>query len=212
MTFHEEIANYEVRANISEDVNTFLWLWDKTGTTHARKVLQYFNFHHFGFNGNQKVLLKNEIIQLHKCSLFPEHEKYKFFVTARNPYTRFASLFKFSTTDSSIFNKEEFRKFVEFTIQALDRTMECSLFKDRLPDYYVRVENLYEDYCKIPFIVESELKKSGKLENLCKKVVNPARFDYYWKDFYDKNVADTIYYATQNYFDFFGYDKNSWKK
>lgn len=208
----KEVLDYPIRANISEEHNTFLWLWDKTGTTHAKTVLSNFNFRHFGIDGDKKVLLTNEIIQYHRCALFPGHENYKLFVTARNPYTRFASLFKYSTMDEKKFTKEEFRNFVEFTIQVISNVAECSLFRNRLPDYYVRVESLYEDYCRIPFINNSELRKTGKLQNLCRKVVNPARFNYYWKDFYDKSIADTIYFASQNYFDFFGYDKNSWKK
>ena len=33
-----------------------------------------------------------------------------------------------------------------------------------------------------------------------------------WEDFYDQSTADFVYSKHKSYFDYFGYDKDSWKK
>jgi predicted nucleotidyltransferase len=86
-------------------------------------------------------------------------------------------------------------------------------FDGRIPDYAVRLENLYEDYSKIPFIVESEYYKSGELKKAITQKVNVSNEDEtLWKKFYTQEIADIVYYRMPRYFDLFGYDKNSWKK
>jgi hypothetical protein len=88
-----------------------------------------------------------------------------------------------------------------------------SKFSQRVPDYPVRLENLYEDYSKIPFIVESEYYKSGELKKATTQKVNVSNEDEnLWKEFYTQETADMVYYRMPRYFDLFGYDKNSWKK
>ena len=88
----------------------------------------------------------------------------------------------------------------------------CIDFSERIPDYSVRVENLYDDYSKIPFIVESEYYKSGQLKKDVEVKVNVSNEDEnLWRNFYTQEIADIIYYRMPRYFELFGYDKNSWK-
>jgi hypothetical protein len=90
----------------------------------------------------------------------------------------------------------------------------CNCFDIRTPDYFVRTESLYEDYQTIPFIKEHEINLSGELEELCKQKMNPSPtvIDNYWKKFYDRDLADLVYYNNVNKFELFGYDKDSWKE
>jgi hypothetical protein len=86
-------------------------------------------------------------------------------------------------------------------------------FTERVPDYPVRLENLYEDYSKIPFIVESDYFKSGELKNEVNKKINVSNEDEnLWRKFYTQEIADIIYYRMPRYFELFEYEKNSWKQ
>ena len=203
-----EINN--IRINISEKYKTFLWLWDKTGTSHAKEILSNFNFSFYEVSTKPKKLISDSITQFHYCSLFEGHENYKYLVTARNPYTRFFSLFRMSSPQNKI-TIDNFRTFIEEKIQS-PNNFNCADFSERTPDFFLRLENLYDDYCKIPFINESNLKRNGTLMILCDNIVNKGKEGFDWKNFYNQSIADLVFYSIQKYFDLLGYDKNSWKK
>ena len=207
-----EKNNFYIPINVSQKHKTFLWVWAKTGTSHMVEVLKDFDFDQYGITDTGLIFLNKGLQQIHLCSLFPGHENYKMMVSARNPYSRFFSFYRHSHRgfyqDMTI---DGFQEFLENTIVGYG-THDCVTFSERFPDYYVRVESMFEDYCKIPFIIESELYKSGDLELLCKKKINYDGDNHFWKDFYNPSLADLVYYNTQEYFRFFGYERASWKK
>lgn len=202
--------NGELKVNISEKFKTFLWLWDKTGTSHAKEVLSNFSFGFYDVSCEPKKIVSTSITQYHHCSLFKGHESYKLIATARNPYSRLFSYFNMTFPKEKI-TKENFRDFVEEKIQS-PNNFDCANFHLRKPDYFLKIENLYEDYCKIPFIYESDLRKKNILKIMCNNVVNKGKNDFFWKDFYNQATADLVFYSTQQYFYLLSYDKNSWKK
>lgn len=203
--------------NVSEKHKIILWLWKKCGTTHMVKILSKYDFKFYKIVNDGLVVKNNQVVQKHYCNLFKGHENYKILAAVRNPYSRFFSEFTFSRTpDEFIYNetnKENFRLFVyQSTIYSDLISNECVDFSQRIPDYPVRLENLYEDYSKIPFIVESEYFKSGELErDLTKKINVSNKDENLWKKFYTQEIADIVYYRMPRYFELFGYDKNSWK-
>lgn len=196
--------------NISEKYKTFLWLWDKTGTSLAKEIFSHFNFCFYDVSTQPRKLISTSIAQAHFCDLFDGHEDLKMIATARNPYTRTFSRFRMSFPAEKI-TIENFRNFIEETIQS-PNNYGCMDFSRRKPDYFVRIENLYQDYCKIPFVNESELRKKGILLIMCNNIVNKGKGDFFWKDFYTQPIADLVFYSSQQYFDLLNYDKNSWKK
>jgi hypothetical protein len=86
------------------------------------------------------------------------------------------------------------------------------IYNKRVPDYFIRQENTFEDYSKIPFIKNSELYKSGQLKDLCNEKINHNKNSYDFREYYNQNTADLVYYNFSKYFNLLGYDKNSWKK
>jgi hypothetical protein len=195
--------------NISEEHKTFLWLWAKTGTSHLKQNMKYFGFNFYMFDGGKRSFLSKGITQQHTCQLFEGHHDYKMLATARNPYSRYVSFYIMAKKDEATI--ENFDDFLE--TQIFHHTnFDCVTFHDRIPDYFVRVENLFEDYSKIPFVVKSDYYKSGLLEEFCNKKINKSKFEVDWKDYYNQSMADLVFYNTQNYFEILGYDKNSWKK
>jgi hypothetical protein len=196
--------------NISEKYKTFLWLWSKTGTMHMLDVLRDFGFNSYKFHNGTKNFFRSGIIDNHNCDLFPNHLEYKMMVSARNPYTRFFSWYKYQNRGLFNLSLEGYQTFLEKTI--FEESLDCLNFHERKPDYFVRIENLYDDYLKIPFIIQSELFKSGELKKKCEKKINVAHHATDWRNYYNQSIADLIFYNSQEYFRIFNYDKNSWKK
>jgi len=200
-----------IYVNISERHKTFLWLWSKTGTTHMKNVLKYFGFQLYEIQNGVRTLHQPRIEQIHSCHLFEGHENYKLLISARNPYSRFVSDYRFSSRPK-IFDLKDFEKFLFERTQRDPRCYECSNFINRKPDYWVRTEHMYEDYLKIPFIKDTDLVHSGLLEKMCSKKVNENPSERTWQDYYNQERADLVFYNLRNYFEFFGYEKDSWKK
>jgi hypothetical protein len=207
--------------NISHKNNTFLWLWDKCGTTHMKTVLDRFDFKYYVLKDEKLLLSNTSIVQEHSCIIFPEHNNYKLLAAIRNPYAKFFSEFvsvnKIGKSKKIEFSQENRGRFITHIesrfMMGLKLSNNCCDFLDRKPDYAVRLENLYEDYSKIPFIVESKYYKSGELKKATTQKVNVSNEDVtLWKKFYTQEIADIVYYRMPRYFDLFGYDKNSWKK
>jgi hypothetical protein len=203
--------------NVSEKHKTILWLWKKCGTSHMTKILNKFDFNYYEIKNNGLNLLKNGIVQKHYCNLFNGHENYKIISAIRNPYSRFFSEYTFNRAKDEYIpdevNKETFRNFIyQTTVFSEVLNNDCIDFSNRIPEYPVRLESLYEDYSKIPFIVESDYFKSGELKNDVNKKINVSNEDEnLWRKFYTQEIADIIYYRMPRYFELFGYDKNSWK-
>lgn len=214
----KDLEELNLTINLSQKHKIILWLWKKCGTSHMTKIMNKYDFKCYRTNGGSLKLFKNYIVLRHHCNLFHGHEDYKILSAVRNPYTRFFSDFTYKKRPEDFIyneiNKENFRFFIyQSTVYSDIFSNECVDFSQRVPDYPVRLENLYEDYSKIPFIVESEYYKSGELKKATTKKVNVSNEDEnLWKEFYTQETADMVYYRMPRYFDLFGYDKNSWKK
>jgi len=213
----EVVRGMKSYINVSQKHKIILWLWKKCGSTHMIKLMNKYGFKQHEIYNDKLILVKKEIEKNHVCNLFAGHENYKILAAVRNPYTRFFSDYTFRRMPQEFIynerNKENFRKYVyDAAIYREVLNNDCINFSTRIPDYPVRLESLYEDYCKIPFIVESEYFKSGELKKEINIKVNVSNEDEnLWRKFYNQEIADIIYYRTARYFELFGYDKNSWK-
>lgn len=195
--------------NISEKHNCFLWLPVKTASTHAAHVLTHFDFSHVRCDYYRRIIQskEDELHHHHGLFLFDGHEKYKLIATVRNPYSRTVSTYEYMGREIS---KETTQSFEVFVDDFRKRPVE-PMFEKRTPDYPLRQENLYGDYLKIPFIRDSKLNQSGLLEELCQKKLNKGRYTKSVKDYYNEETANIVYTNYKEYFDLFGYDKDSWK-
>ncbi len=193
--------------NLSEKNKVITWTPPHTASRLAWKIFDNFDFSCYDLD-NRGTLLKNSYDHNHYIGLPKNHHEYKVILTCRNPYTQ----------STSGFNGMDYNKVQDdFSVSLENRFHQnyhlnfISHLRFRKPDYFVRVENLLEDYLKIPFIRESEFYKSGDMEKLINK--NPYRdTQYYHRPILDKRLADLIYYNNIYYFDMLGYDKNSWKE
>jgi len=190
--------------NISKKNKVFVWTPMSTASRLAWKIFDNFEFSSYNVN-NGGVLLKNSFEHNHFFGLPQNHEEYKLILTCRNPYTRATAGI------DGLNSREDLIRQLEQQYQNPLHLRFYSLLKYRKPDYFLRVENLLEDYLKIPFIRESDFYKSGKMEKLMGD--NPYKNKVYInRPIIDKKIADLIYYNNSYYFELLGYDKNSWKQ
>ena len=198
--------------NIIQKEKCLVWLPAKTASTHAFSILKNYGLCACEIDNNQFVKVKTVVDNLytHECKLFGGHENYLFISTARNPYSKFVSYFKFTGMDKQNI------KFYDYLYTTILEKHHNSLLayniEQRVPDYFIRQEYIFEDYSKIPFIKNSDFYKSGELKELCEKKINHNKNTYDFRDYYDEMTADLVYYNFSKYFDLLGYDKNSWKK
>ena len=82
----------------------------------------------------------------------------------------------------------------------------------KIPKYFLRTENLYKDYLKIPFVSESKLNHSGLLYELCNMKINKSINSVPTTDFYTMDMIDYLYDNYRNLFDIDGYEKDSYKQ
>ncbi len=193
----------EYTVNISEKHKAFLWMVPKTGSFHATFIFNHFDF--ISYNTAELGLREKFLTHNHSMELFPGHENYKFICTVRNPFTKLLSEFKYRLTDKSEFTPEKFRKFFsEKSDVQFDYIF--VMFQKRKPDYFLRIEHLWADYIKIPFVYNSKLCQSGLLYELCNKKLNGTFIRPEEKFFYTKDMIEHVKYVAKDYLEMFGYD------
>lgn len=185
--------------NISKEHNAFVWLPSKTGSCSAARILNFYNFKTY-INDNEV-----ELRPIHLMEYFPGHENYTFICTARNPFTRFLSQYKFNHKDPNQWSVEGFRQYFDHDIRFF-LPQKLYPFKERTPDYFIKLENLKEDYGKIPFIRESEYFLSGQLHKQCEIKINSTEEIQNPQDYYSNEMIDKILDVGKDYFELLNYD------
>jgi len=210
--------------NISYRYRCFLWLPPKTGTMRACDIFKCFDFisrDEFTV-GNDKINPKvDKLVHNHHMNIFEGSENYRLICTARNPYSWMVSYYKMCSNELKIEMKENFINFLErfFYPNVFDKIYSEERFslnenwRLRKPDYYIRMETMYEDYLKIPFIKDTEIYKNSKLKDMCNSKKNENNLDLrHWKNFYTEESANIVYHNFEDYFEMLEYDKNSYKQ
>jgi hypothetical protein len=197
-----------ISINISEKHNCFVWLPTRTASNHAVHLLNHFEFYNIKCDFYRNIIKekKDFLIHQHQFSLFDGHEKYKLISTIRNPYSRSVSLYEFLNSGG----ERGFDSFDNFVLNYKKNPVK-PIFGERVPDFFLRQENLYDDYIKIPFVRDSKLNECGILKELCEKKINKSPNRKPIKDHYNQETADIIYSNYKEYFELCGYDKDSWK-
>jgi hypothetical protein len=189
--------------NVSKKYNYFIWMPATCGTTHAVNIFKNFD-KDFIFSHS------------HKIDFFDGHWSYDLISLQRNPYVRYVSIFNnLVGHDKSLgLNKvrSNFNIFLNSTFQNSDTLKYILKYHERNPDYFIRLEHLFEDYSKIPFVKETDFYKSGQLELECSIPKNKNNANgFTWKELHTPQTADLVYYNTSLIFDLCDYDKDSWK-
>jgi len=158
----------------------------------------------------KKELYEENLDANHYCRLFDGHQNYDFISSIRNPYSFEVSAFRMNKLVKNY--KDDFKRFIDARYFTRFGEKKPIINFTRLPNFFIRIENLYEDYSKIPFIVNSEYYQSGELEKqVGVKINNNIVDDRDWREFYDDECAEIVYSNNLEIFDLNQYDKDSYK-
>jgi hypothetical protein len=202
---HPNAEQYVDLINLSVEHKFFLWNQKKTGSVLSSQVFRQFGLKCY-YVKNGVVDFNQQSSHSHQPCLFEGHENYTMIASIRNPYN--SSFSEYADRKKEV-STEEFINYLEIKFHARQRDPFFSDWK-RYPDYELKIENLMEGYSKIPFINESQYYKSGLLEQEINSKPNKNMFGHNWRNYFNKQIADLIYYNTSKYFTKFGYHKDSW--
>jgi hypothetical protein len=184
--------------NVSEKHKAFLWMLPKTGSIHCFHVFKIFGFETLRHPSIDKTFIHNHLVGIPQNS-----EKYKFICTARNPFTRFLSLYKFNNKNPETWSPDDFKSFFLKNQKFLESFLWP--FKNRLPDQFIRLESLWADYNEIDFIKNSEFNLSGELYEFCQKKINQTKSLPNPEKYYTPEMIDFFFSNGKKYFDTLGY-------
>jgi hypothetical protein len=218
-----------INFNFSRTVYTFstthecyLWTPAKTGSNHADFIFNYYDFGSLVIKKSDETVLfdpeQNVIMHSHQFNMLPEHATYKIICTARNPYTKLYSFYNHVKKLENMyqFGLTTFKGFVMNTDTNTEKYQEIQNILDnffsevtgpKIPDYFIRVENLYEDYLKIPFVSGSTLNTSGILQEICLKKLHVRLPELNINNYVDQELQEFISTKYDFYFDLLGYSK-----
>ena len=204
------MINNKVYSTISEKHNCFIWLLPRTGSNHMVSILKHYDFKHYVHYDNKKELYDDKLEANHYSKLFSGHENYYFISSIRNPYSIEVSSFRMNKLVGDY--KEKFKRFIDGRYFTRFGEKKPIINFTRVPDFFIRMENLYEDYGKIPFIINSEYYQSGELKKQVEIKINNNIFDNIdWREFYDDECAEIVYSNNKEIFNLNHYDKDSYK-
>jgi hypothetical protein len=199
-------------ANLEEKF--FIWSPPKTASTTAYRILEKLKFNTYSSDSKSLVFYSEEPIHNHSTNIFFGHENFNLITTIRNPYRLMISKFMNFGVQYNL-NSESFSKFLESWFYGDKNELKylgCYNYSERFPDNLIRVESMFDDYLKIPFIKKSDYYKSGELLNDCNTKYNASEYlKVDWKSLYTQNSADMVYYNFAHIFELGQYNKNSWK-
>lgn len=184
--------------NISEKHKAFLWMMAKTASIHCSQV-----FALYGFETRGRATIGNALVHNH-ATVIPENSSdYTFICTARNPFERYLSWYKFNNKNPSLWSPSHFRNYF-YKNQGTSPKFLWP-FNDRLPDYFIRTEHLWRDYNEIPFIRNSKFNKSGALYDFCQTRINSTPPLPNPEKYYTTDMIDFFLTNGKKYFDLLNY-------
>jgi hypothetical protein len=154
-----------------------------------------------------------KIFHHHNCIIPNQFMDYDIICTTRNPYARILSAFFYtSNMQHKELTVQNFRKFFAKEMDNPLMLREAYFGYPKIPKYFLRMENLYEDYLKLPFILESNISQWGLLRELCDMRVNKGIKSVPTLEFFTMDMIDYFYDNFRNLFDIDGYEKDSYKQ
>jgi hypothetical protein len=220
--------------NISYKHNVIWWAPERCGTKITREILSDYDFFVYNSKTNDEISLKERYTS-HFNQIPEEFSNYKLICSVRNPYDRIFAVFLLTQYGDVVIEKSIYQKikerFNEWVLESFIKRktlVELSKFNQtdninynffskwtfdsRIPEYFIRMENLKEDLENLSFIksdssIDSE-KIRQKIENNRFITTRPLKFD----QIYEFDSAKRIYCYYKKVFNVIPYDPFSFTK
>lgn len=203
--------------NLSFSEKLVLWTPPKTASTFLIFIFHHFDFYTVKSDPNfNSILEKNQNLKhIHDCEI-PGSKNYKIICSIRNPFDMILSGYYYNLdTESKTTEDYSFEEYYLGEKNKWDHGMWYDCLKKcekRLPDYFVRKESIYDDLIKIDYVRNHLLNTSGLLKQLCNKKMNVGKSRPKGVKVMTEDIANSIYSQYKLFFDFGGYDFESWRE
>ena len=198
---------------MSPKYNTFVWLPPKTGSSTLSWILAYFDFGWYKFNekNNNYEIFRNDLVHLGHSFKIPPFGNMDLISATRNPYDRMVSYFRMTrlVTEKKS-NRNEFELFLQNFFEKEQNSVmfkSAEIYNFKVPNYIIKLENLYQDLIEIPFIKNSKLNDCGILEEMCNKKIKNSFIDGYKDELYTLETKEKVYNHFKKDFELFGYER-----
>jgi len=201
--------------NYNDDLKV-VWITPmRTGTRSSGAIMSKLDFKSENNNIHQKEIV-------HGIGIPEGKEDYMLIVNIRNPYSRMVSLYYLYLHNSKQFN-QSFDRWVKSNLSFSDYNKSFFILDSlkklsKLPDLYVRMENFKNDINSLWFVKENFDLLEQTINDNIEKNRYLTEFEEYgftkknsWKEYYNEEIAEIVFLKLKGEFDFFNYDKNSWK-
>jgi hypothetical protein len=220
--------------NISHKHKIIWWAPERSGTKITREIFSDYDFFVWDPKLNNEISLKERYTS-HLNQIPKEFSDYELICSVRNPYDRIFAVFLMTQFSDVIIEKsihqevrEKFNKWVinsfinkktSVVLSKINQTNNINYnffskwtFEDRIPNYFVRMENLSEDLKNLNLI---QTNPSWNFEKIIQIVENnkfitkrPFKFD----DFYNFESARRVYFYYKRVFNLVPYDPFSFSQ
>jgi hypothetical protein len=214
--------------NISYKHKTIWWAPERTGTKITREILSNFDFfvRHPKYSDEKSL---KERTQSHLNVIPEEYSNYKVICNIRNPYSRVFGVFLSTQFGDKLIDKGmhyeikiKFNKWINDSfvkeknfVKLVDSTKKLDIdynffskwnFDEKIPDNFIRVENLSDDLSKLDFIKGNSEWDYNKIHRIVENnrfIRNsPLKFD----ENFDYESAKIIYFYYKKVFHLIQYD------
>ena len=221
--------------NISFEHKIIWWAPERCATKATAHI-----FHQLGFESYPSSTENPQIENYHShgIKIPEEYSDYKIICSIRNPYDRVLGLFKSMNNvgKSIVYTKDTHQNFIDSYETFLTEVFLYTKVKKRIgteeeneklflknyiakysfnkkvPDQFIRMENLLEDISKLDFVTDSGLWKSGYVEEYLTGNSYINIRPYKFNTVYTEKSAKLIYEYYKNHFFLCGYNPFSFAK
>jgi hypothetical protein len=220
--------------NISHEHKTIWWAPEKTGSKVTSHILKNYDFFYRDFTTESKFKPLGDPYHSHDIDFPKEYSDYQVICNIRNPYDRILSIFiNFSslglvyTKDNLDYYRKRFELFVKLmflspnmtsdveyepTASNLGRFLKKVNFSDKVPDIFIKMENLEKDLKSLNFIKNTDLWEKEDFSSFLNKNQFLKKRAFHFSDVYTQTSAKYVYEFFKNHFYLCDYDPFSFTK
>jgi len=217
--------------NISHEHKVIWWAPERCGTKATAHIFSKLGFEYFKTSEEKEKTINDDGInyQSHNIDVPDIYKDYQIICSIRNPYDRMLSVFSNFTSvgkslvytknshDKLVITYENFiREMLLYRISRSDEDLETRPiqrnylskyhFEKLIPNFFIKMESLEDDLGKLDFVKDSNIWKSGYIQDYLKHNPQINQKPYKFNDVYTIESAKRVYDYHKKHFMLCDYD------
>ena len=135
------------------------------------------------------------------------YNDYKIIMCVRNPYSKYVSTWQWVLNEYNTFENFILSDYNWMDVE--NHVINICETYSRSIEYLIKYENIDNDVVKLPYDLNFGCVKQNVYKSNLKRIDDGKYSDYQF--YYNQQLADEVFKRNQNIFEFFGYERDSWK-